>query len=123
MSVHGIDIASNAINPKLSDVFSQGCMWEEQNYKPTDVVTCIDVLEHLPTQHVETTLKLFKKYARKICFLSICLTDDILGPKLIGEQLHLTVKSPYWWIDKFKNVGFDIEFMLISQPYLDALLK
>ena len=122
IEVAGMDIAENAIDFRLKDIFRYGCAWVEDGYTQHDAIFCTDVLEHIPEEKIPTVFDLFKKNANRFCFVTICLKDDIFGKRLIGEQLHLTVKDVYWWVDQFRRL-FKIEFMMATDTTLDALLK
>ena len=123
-NVAGIDIAQNAIDPRLKDIFIHGALWEEAVYpKRVDAITCCDVLEHVPESYIDTVLAIFRKKADKCCFLSISLKDDNFGPHLIEEPLHLTVKSSFWWMKQIEKAGFELDFGLISKATMDVLLK
>ena len=122
--VSGIDIAKNALDFRLKDIFTQGCLWEEGAYDDGgyDAITCTDVLEHIPPDHVMDVLRLFRKYSNKCVFLSVCLIDDIFGAKLIGEPLHLTVRKYYWWLEKIRMVGFEVKHAMIQPGLFDCFL-
>lgn len=122
--VRGIDIAENAIDPRIKDIFKQGCLWEDESYDDDgyDAIICTDVLEHIPTDHVMDVLHMFRKYSNKCVFLSISLVDDIFGGKLIGEPLHLTVREYYWWQEKIRMAGFEVRYAMIHPQLFDCFL-
>lgn len=57
---------------------------------------CCDVMEHIPTEKVDLTLDNLAQLATKGGFFQIALFPD----EWYGEQLHMTVKSQGWWVDK-----------------------
>lgn len=120
IDVRGMDIAENAVDFRLKDVFIRQCLWEPFPDKKYGAIFSIDVLEHIPTDKIDAVLDNFSRSFEKFVFMSICLVDDKYG-KLIGEALHLTVKDCFWWFDKLRMHGFGIKFSLINEITLDAL--
>jgi len=59
-------------------------------------------MEHIPEKDVDKVLRNITKSAEKV-FFNISLLHDSCG-KLIGEDLHLTVKPAGWWIQKFRDL-------------------
>jgi len=66
-----------------------------------EVGYCIDVMEHVPEEFVDRTL-----------MTMVACTDTLIlsiscGPanckSVEGEQLHCTVRTPEWWVDKLKQ--------------------
>jgi SAM-dependent methyltransferase len=91
--VLGIDIADNCLTVDVP--FKQACIWEPMNVSG-DVGFCVDVMEHLPPERVESAFKEIMECVPRCLFVP-CLLDDHLGPKHIGKALHLTIKPPEWW--------------------------
>ena len=119
--VSGIDIADNAIDFRLKDIFTQGCLWEEEPYKEVDAITCFDVLEHLPEMYIDKVLYNFNKFSRKLCIVSVCMVEDQFG-KEINEKLHLTVKDLFWWMDKLRRF-FKIDFLYATETNFLAICE
>jgi 2-polyprenyl-3-methyl-5-hydroxy-6-metoxy-1,4-benzoquinol methylase len=99
LRVLAIEIARNAL---ASDIAARvpyliGSLWE----MPVDVVAdwgfCCDVMEHIPTAHVDEVLAFIARSVRRSSFMSISLRADGCG-RLIGQPLHLTVQPADWWI-------------------------
>lgn len=59
---------------------------------------CCDVMEHLPTEWVQSALAGMRRLVGNI-FFTISGVPDGWG-KHIGEPLHLTVKSVDWWMER-----------------------
>jgi hypothetical protein len=112
--VHGFDIAANCLNPfftgRENEFLSLGCLWVPgdmpQGY---DAVFCTDVLEHIPSEHIDAVLGNLCAAAGKAAFLGIALFEDGFGPAIIGSHLHLTVKPIEWWLERVRAAGFAIE--------------
>lgn len=64
---------------------------------------CTDVLEHIPTEDVQTVLRNILAAAEHVFFQISCV-DDKLGA-LIGEPLHLTVRPASWWLQQLTDLG------------------
>lgn len=110
MKVTMVDIASNCLDPDLvlgiennPDKLS---FIEHDLTKPLELEQpkkygyCTDVMEHIPEEQVDAVLKTILNAAEKV-FFRISTTNDVMGPKHIGEHLHLTVKDYTWWAKKF----------------------
>lgn len=121
----GMDIANNAPHDKIRDVFINGCLWDAKNYPQRfDAIFSIDVAEHIPTERVMDYLTAMRDHANKFVFLTVDLNPDKLGKRLMGYPLHLTIKSCYWWLNRFETLGFGVRFALIdSKVAMDVLLE
>lgn len=64
---------------------------------------CCDVMEHIPTEDVQTVLKNILECSHHV-FFGISTEQDIKGA-LINEVLHLTVKPLDWWVEQIKQAG------------------
>jgi SAM-dependent methyltransferase len=63
-----------------------------------DLVTCIEVLEHMPWDHSRAAIKNLS-----------CITDTILfssSPSDFAEPTHINVHQPIVWLEEFSCVGF-----------------
>jgi hypothetical protein len=59
---------------------------------------CCDVMEHIPTEQVDSVLRNIRDSAETVLF-RIEYEPDRMG-KLIGAKLHLTVQPAEWWLAK-----------------------
>jgi len=73
-----------------------------------DYGICTDVMEHIPTEDVETVINNIMESSGDV-FFQISTVDDI-GGHLIDAQLHLTVKPHVWWKSVFIDLGYEIKF-------------
>lgn len=79
---------------------------EDQNLPFEDdffsLITCFDVLEHLDEHDIDLTLDEIQRVVRKggVILLSVSNRTSGVDDKF-GDNLHRTVKSVDWWIDKF----------------------
>ncbi len=68
---------------------------------------CCDLMEHLPTEYVMTAVNNIVSHC-DYSFFSIYTKHDHYG-KLIGEELHLTVRPFTWWRDRLNEAGKVLE--------------
>lgn len=96
----GVDVSEYAISqvdPSISQFCRVGSITEpfERRY---DLITCIEVLEHLPKEESEAAL------------VNLCQhTDDILfssSPFDYREATHFNVQPPEYWAEHFARQGF-----------------
>ena len=74
-----------------------------------DLLTCLDVLEHIEKKHIDNILQTFKNTSF-YCILTIANHSDILN----GVELHLIQENELYWnqhIDKyFEIIGLSKHF-------------
>jgi len=80
---------------------------------PAELVTCIDVLEHIEPMYLEDVLDHLEDLAEVALFASVHM-----GPagKVLedGRNAHLTQEPPAWWLPKFLK-RFDLQtFQMVS---------
>lgn len=63
-----------------------------QNLPQCEVLTCLDVLEHIEEVHIDSILKRFSEVSDK-CYFTIANHSDIMN----GVQLHLIQKPCEFW--------------------------
>lgn len=102
MSVLGIDIAPNAAE---TDVPIQiACLWDMGGDVPaSDFAFCCDVMEHLPPDTVDLVIREIAGRTRRGAWFRIATRPDVMGPRLINEPLHLTVRDGDWWRAALRN--------------------
>lgn len=69
---------------------------------------CTDVMEHLPPEQVEATIRNIMG-AAPIVFFQISTVPDDMGD-LIGMPLHLTVQPHAWWREQFVAFGYAVRW-------------
>lgn len=69
---------------------------------------CTDVMEHIQPENVDAVINNIMGCVNK-CFFQISLIADSMG-EIIGQQLHLSVYPYTWWVDKFKALGYSVEW-------------
>ena len=92
----------------------QVCVLDSQKLPFEDhffsLITCFDVLEHLDEQDIDTTISEILRALRPGgVFLGSVSCRKSGVDDLHGDNLHRTVKSPDWWINKFgpDNAQYD----------------
>lgn len=99
----GVDIARNALEEDVQ-VHIQP-LWEP--LPEADYGFSVDVLEHIPTDKVEATLKAIHKACRVGCYLNIDTIHDSFGA-MIGQRLHMTVQPASWWNEQLSKLWPDV---------------
>lgn len=110
LGVLAIDIAHNAMAPAIAAAVPLlvGNMWDIPVDITADWGFCCDVMEHIPTDRVHDVLRFIRKSTRRSTYFNVSLRADGCG-RLIGESLHLTVRTLDWWIDQVTSHWRDVE--------------
>lgn len=108
-----LDITETATDPDIKLPFIQDCLWSMDAGLHFDWVYCTDVLEHIPTEHVDAVLDNLACMTGYGAFMQIALFPDGFGAR-IGQTLHLTVKPAEWWADKIGRL-WDIKLWGVEQ--------
>jgi hypothetical protein len=100
VEAYGVDISEYALGNVSSEIKSYcwlGSITEAfpQNY---DLITCIEVLEHMPSQEAELAIENMCEHATEIVFSST--------PFDYKEATHINVHDPEYWAEKFARHGF-----------------
>lgn len=72
-------------------------------FPKSDLVTCLDVMEHILPEDTDEALRELWRVTGKILVISISW-DEEDGGKQIGAKLHINIHSKEWWVDKFLEV-------------------
>lgn len=91
-----------------------------------DLVTCTDVLEHIEEDYVRNVLAELAQYTDKVMFLDIACfpTGKTFGEgPYVGQDLHITVKSPEWWEDTVTEVVERYGLKMLESRWLSKLSK
>jgi len=97
----GVDISPGCISHDLHNkqrvVF--GCLWEMEWDRRFDFGVCTDVMEHVPPDYVDETLRRIAICCDYILFKIAHSTSEF-----IGQTLHLTLKPQQWWVAQMDNI-------------------
>lgn len=91
--------------------FMEGSIWDitvPMDDLSGDYGYCCDVMEHIPPKYVMQTLSNIMMRVSEGCFFYICFVPDSFG-KVIGQPLHLTVRSFNWWKEHLTELGVVVE--------------
>lgn len=68
--------------------------------KPSEMVVCIDVLEHIEPDCIDDVLDHLAELTERILFATVCMRPA--AKKLRdGRNAHLIQKPPEWWLPRF----------------------
>lgn len=102
----GVDISEHAIDHVRPDVkpFCRLGTLVTPLAQDYDLITCIEVLEHLPADQAEQALVNLCGHTRDLLFSST--------PEDFAEPTHLNVRPPEYWGERFAQQGFyrDVDF-------------
>lgn len=124
--VWGMDIASvetgNIINnPKIKFISSEAKKIPLEN-NAVEFITSFDCLEHCLLEDIDIIFNEFKRIATKGWIFSISYDEC----RCREVELHMTVKSQDWWIEKIKKYG-DVQLYgsvpILNTPYIICTLK
>jgi SAM-dependent methyltransferase len=109
LSVTCLDFAGNSLDPEVRSRLGERFRFLQHDLthpvgERFDYGFCTDVLEHIEPENVGRVLFNICASARKV-YLNISTVPDVMGA-LIGEPLHLTVESPFWWQEQLEKIGF-----------------
>ncbi len=110
LTVLGIDIAPNALERNI--YFVEASLWQETIVPVCRAFDahwgfCVDVMEHIPPEKVDAVLSNIAKSVSRGAYFCVDYVRDEMGI-LIGQPLHLTVRSPAWWLAKMQEHFADV---------------
>lgn len=75
--------------------------------RPADLVACVDVLEHIEPECLDSVLDHFAALTKKILFVAISMTPA--KRKLSdGRNSHILLERPEFWRPRFERRGFEV---------------
>lgn len=106
--VRGFDISKYIIEntPFKNLKLFVGSITDFNNVEEYDLVTAVDVLEHLTYEDLDKALENLFKWTKDAILFSIPFEGD---PNLELDKTHLIKESKEWWIEKIGKAGFIIE--------------
>lgn len=104
----GIDLAENAAETDVP-IFHVS-LWDMVGHVPgAHYGFCCDVMEHIPPEKGDAVLKQIAHLTNKACYFRIATRPDVMGPRLLGEPLHLTIKDAEWWLNRIGENFHEVE--------------
>ena len=71
--------------------------------EPVDILTCLDVLEHIELVSIDAVLSDIQKLTKHFCFLVIDLQPAVKELS-DGRNAHILLAPPDWWITKISQL-------------------
>mgnify|MGYP001614791555 CR=1 FL=1 len=120
----GMEISEWARHNAFTLGIGKGDVSDENNYVNTDLITAIDVLEHLTDEELKMTLENMSKYGKRFLF-SIPFEGD---PNLQADNTHKQFISKEGWIKLIESYGIKIsdtpkEWLFSHQLLIGEKLK
>ena len=115
----------NQVNGQIPDAkysiheYEPGIVGKDEDPPACDATVCFDVLEHVEPSKIDDVLQHIYDKTNKWAYLVICCVP---ARKTFpdGQNLHLLVQQPKWWIDKLKD-NWDILKQQRTGPRKDGL--
>ena len=114
----GIELSNWAVNHQFIDGILEADICDESKYKNTDLITAIDVLEHLTDEQLDKTLKNMSKFGKKFLF-SIPFIGD---PNLDNDKTHIQKKTKEDWIELIESYGIKLEEVPLHFLFREQIL-
>ena len=78
----------------------------------TDIIICIDVLEHIPIEDIDWVLREIFLLTKKVIFFNIaCYPAKALLPN--GKNAHINIKNYKWWQKKLIKIAEEFKELKI----------
>ncbi len=97
-----------ALNVVNVDEYDPGIAGKNAPPSPSDLVVCLDVLEHIEPDCLDAVLNDLGRLSEKLLFVVIStkLSKRIMAD---GRDTHLSLHDGPWWADKFSERGFTVK--------------
>jgi len=73
--------------------------WEDKPCSSSDIVTCLDVLEHIELESIDVVLRNIKALTNNFCYLVVDLQPAVKTLE-DGRNAHILLAPPEWWIGR-----------------------
>jgi hypothetical protein len=77
--------------------------WENKPSVPADILTCLDVLEHIEMASIDAVLQDIKSLTRHFCYLVIDLQPAV-KTLADGRNAHILLAPPEWWVSRLAQI-------------------
>ena len=102
----GVELSEYAAqNAFIPDRIAVGDVTDEGVYKDTDLITAVDVLEHLDNEQLDKALKNIVKYGKRFLFSVPVIGDQ----NLENDKTHKQFKTRGDWIKTWESYGIKIK--------------
>jgi len=104
---HGIDKSNYAVNNCTckKEFISKGDILDLDLEKKYDLITAIDLLEHLEYEDLDKAILTIKKHTKKDILISVPFKDD---KNINLDPTHKIKESKEWWVKQFKKHNLKI---------------
>jgi len=109
-SEYAVENAEEAVRDKIALGMAEKLPYDDNFF---EVVTILDVLEHIPERNVAKTIKELLRVAKKHVIVRV-VTKDVPGDL---DTSHETVKPKEWWEEQFIKHGGKV---LACEPYVNS---
>ena len=76
--------------------------FDKKPEKPSDILTCMDVLEHIEINDIDSVLEDIKNLTRNFCYLIIDLQPAVKS-LANGRNAHILLAPSDWWVNKISQ--------------------
>lgn len=99
-ALQGVDVAVTEYDPGIPGK-------DQRPSEPSDLVVCLDVMEHIEPDFVDDVIEDLAKLARKTVFIVV---STKLSKRLMrdGRDTHVSLHDDAWWSETFIRHGFEI---------------
>lgn len=71
-----------------------------------DMVTCTDMMEHVPRENVKRVLDEMYRVGRQDFYFIIALCEALHKMPQDGTEPHICIEHPQWWTDQIQKAGY-----------------
>lgn len=103
--VHGFDISEFAVENGVIKGSTQEDILNIKYNKTFDLVTAVDLLEHLKYDDLDIAINNIIKASKRYILVSIPFKGD---KHLDDDKTHIIKEEKEWWIEQFMNKGLKI---------------
>jgi SAM-dependent methyltransferase len=116
---YGTDITDNAKKYwEMGNItrFCQTCPAHELPFEDNafDIVICTEVLEHIPEQNVEASLREMYRVGRGDFIMTYATGRAVHKMPTDGTEPHITIKPMSWWTERFLAAGYTIIDLVVN---------
>lgn len=103
LDVLAVDHVEEALETDVP--FVSACLWGMgDSVRVSRWGFCCDVMEHIPPEMVVPVLEGIRDRTEVATYFRVATRPDVMGPRLLGEPLHLTVWPAQAWVDAIHGV-------------------
>ena len=106
-SVYAVSNAHPDVGDKINLDSAQSIPYPDNTF---DVVTCFDVMEHVPLKEVTKTLKELLRVSKEWVIIRV-MTHEVEGDL---DSSHETIRDREWWTERIEKAGGKVES---NEPY------